>query len=74
MPAKIKSQLVGMFLVIETGWLMIISAMYEYVDRSYKTIMYGGLLVSMFVLIFVYTKYPESPKFYYTNKRWAECR
>lgn len=71
---SVKSQIVGVFLVIETAWLMAISATYEYVDRSYKTLMFGGLLVSLITLIYVFMQYPESPKFYYTIKNWKECR
>lgn len=74
MPERIKSQVVGVFLVVETGWLIAISACYEYVDRSYKTLMYGGVLVSLVTLIFVLLQYPESPKYFFTVKKWTECR
>jgi MFS family permease len=73
-PMSIKSQIVGLFLVVETAWLMAISASYEYVDRSYKTLMYGGLFVSVWTLIFVILQYPESPKYFFTMKKWNESR
>ena len=36
--------------------------------------MYGGLFVSFMTLIYMLVQYPESPKFYFTNKKWNECR
>lgn len=36
--------------------------------------MFCGLFVSFITLIYVFVQYPESPKFYFTNKKWTECR
>ena len=71
MPAACRSQLVCMFILIESGWIMVISAFYQYIDRSYKTLMCLGLIVTVITLISILLMYPESPKYYHTVKNWT---
>ena len=52
MPAQIRGQVVSLFLVIETGWIIVIALFYQYVDRSWKTLQFVGLAVTAFALAF----------------------
>lgn len=74
MPAQIRGQVVSLFLVIETGWIIVIALFYQYVDRSWKTLQFIGLAVTAFTLAFVSLYFHESPKHYHTVKKYAECR
>lgn len=70
LPPALKQMGVGAFLTIESGWLIVIAGSYQYVDRSYKTLLYTGLLVSALTLLTVTTQYPESPKYLHTAKKY----
>ena len=69
-PNMAREQVVSIFLVIEGGWIGLISLTYQYGDRSWKSLQYFGLVITILSMLFVFIYFFESPKYYHMQKKY----
>ena len=67
-PKEVRDNVVGWALGFENFWIIPITLIYRYIDRSWKTLQIAGFLVSVLCLITIVKYEEESPKYFYNNK------
>ena len=59
---------------IDNIFIIVICFSYQYIDNSWKTLQYGGILISVLSLYYILYHIEESPKFLYNQKKYQESR